>query len=45
MLMTVIVADVYAAGETPIEGIDARRRWSMACAAHGHRNVLGLAGP
>jgi UDP-N-acetylmuramate--alanine ligase len=41
---TVIVADVYPAGETPIEGVDkealieSARRW-------GHRRVLPLDGP
>ena len=41
---TVVVADVYAAGEAPIEGVDrdslaeGLRRW-------GHRHVLTLDGP
>lgn len=41
----VIVADVYAAGEAPIEGID-KDHLVAAIKAHGHRNVqrLGSAG-
>ena len=37
----VIVADVYAAGETPIPGID-RDGLVAAIKAHGHRNVTAL---
>ena len=37
----VIVADVYAAGESPIAGID-RDSLVAAIKAHGHRNVQGL---
>ena len=37
----VIVADVYPAGEKPIEGID-RAHLVAAIKAHGHRNVIGL---
>ena len=37
----VIVADVYAAGEAPIEGAD-RDHLVAAIKAHGHRNVQGL---
>ena len=40
---TVIVADVYPAGETPIEGID-RDALVDGLRAHGHRNVIPLAG-
>jgi len=39
---TVLVADVYAAGETPIEGID-RAALIAGLAAHGHRHVEALA--
>ena len=38
---TVIVADVYAAGETPIEGID-RDHFVAGLRAHGHREVIPL---
>ena len=38
----VVVADVYAAGEAPIEGAD-RDHLVAAIKAHGHRNVQGLA--
>jgi UDP-N-acetylmuramate--alanine ligase len=40
----VIVADVYAAGETPIDGID-REHLVTAIKAHGHRQVLSLEAP
>ncbi len=40
----VIVADVYPAGEKPIEGID-KQALVSAIKAHGHRNVIGLDGP
>ena len=39
----VIVAEVYAAGEAPIEGID-RDHLVAALRARGHRNVIALAG-
>jgi UDP-N-acetylmuramate--alanine ligase len=38
---TVIVADVYAAGEPPIEGID-RDHFAQGLRAHGHREVIPL---
>ena len=38
---TVIVADVYAAGETPIDGID-RDHFVAGLRAHGHREVIPL---
>ena len=41
---TVIVADVYPAGETPIEGIDCDALVE-GLRAHGHRNVLPLESP
>jgi UDP-N-acetylmuramate--alanine ligase len=41
---TVLVADVYAAGESPIEGID-RDALVAGLVAHGHRHVLPLADP
>jgi len=41
---TVIVADVYAAGETPIEGVD-RDHLVQAMRARGHRQVVPLGGP
>jgi UDP-N-acetylmuramate--alanine ligase len=41
---TVIVADVYAAGETPIAGID-RDALADGLRRFGHRNVLTLAEP
>jgi UDP-N-acetylmuramate--alanine ligase len=41
---TVILADVYAAGEQPIEGVD-KAALATAIAAHGHRHVLMLASP
>ena len=37
----VVVADVYAAGEAPIEGID-RDHFVAGLRAHGHREVLPL---
>ncbi|WP_027570704.1 UDP-N-acetylmuramate--L-alanine ligase [Bradyrhizobium sp. URHA0013] len=37
----VIVAEVYAAGETPIEGID-RDHFAAGLRAHGHREVIPL---
>ncbi|GLH79526.1 UDP-N-acetylmuramate--L-alanine ligase [Bradyrhizobium sp. SSBR45G] len=37
----VIVADVYPAGEAPIEGID-RDHFVLGLRAHGHRNVVPL---
>ena len=40
----VIVADVYAAGEKPIEGID-RAHLVSAIKAHGHRNAISLDKP
>ena len=40
----VIVADVYAAGEKPIEGMD-RDGLVAAIKAHGHRHVVGLPAP
>jgi len=36
-----IVAEVYAAGETPIEGID-RDHFAAGLRAHGHREVIPL---
>jgi UDP-N-acetylmuramate--alanine ligase len=41
---TVIVADVYAAGETPIEGVD-RDALIEGLRAHGHRQVVPLTDP
>jgi UDP-N-acetylmuramate--alanine ligase len=41
---TVIVADVYPAGESPIEGID-RDHFVLGLRAHGHREVVPLDGP
>ena len=38
---TVIVADVYPAGEAPIEGVD-KAALATAIAAHGHRHALML---
>jgi UDP-N-acetylmuramate--alanine ligase len=40
----VIVADVYPAGETPIEGAS-REALAEGLRRHGHRNVLELSGP
>ncbi len=40
----VLVADVYAAGEAPIAGID-RDGLVAGLAAHGHRDARALAGP
>ena len=40
----VIISDVYAAGEAPIEGID-RDHLVAAIKAHGHRQVLSLDRP
>ncbi|MCA1469121.1 UDP-N-acetylmuramate--L-alanine ligase [Bradyrhizobium sp. IC3195] len=37
----VVVADVYAAGEAPIEGID-RHHFVAGLRAHGHREVIPL---
>ena len=36
-----IVADVYAAGEAPVEGVD-RDHLVAAIKAHGHRDVTAL---
>ncbi len=41
---TVIVADVYAAGEQPIEGVD-RDHLVAGLRDHGHRHVIPLSGP
>jgi UDP-N-acetylmuramate--alanine ligase len=41
---SVIVADVYAAGEAPIEGVN-RDALVEGLRAHGHRQVVPLAGP
>jgi UDP-N-acetylmuramate--alanine ligase len=41
---TVIVSDVYAAGEAPLEGAD-RKALIGGLKAHGHRNVIELADP
>ncbi|WP_376089605.1 UDP-N-acetylmuramate--L-alanine ligase [Roseomonas sp. CCTCC AB2023176] len=41
---TVIVADVYAAGEQPIEGVD-QDALVEGLRAHGHRSVVPLPGP
>ncbi|MBN9002794.1 MAG: UDP-N-acetylmuramate--L-alanine ligase, partial [Rhizobiales bacterium] len=38
---TVIVADVYPAGEAPIPGID-RDNFVLGLRAHGHREVIAL---
>jgi UDP-N-acetylmuramate--alanine ligase len=40
----VIVANVYTAGEAPIEGAD-RDHLVQALRARGHRQVMGLDGP
>ena len=41
---TVIVADVYPAGETPIEGMD-KEALTAAINAHGHRHAIALPSP
>ena len=41
---TVIVADVYPAGEAPIPGID-RDALVQGLRTHGHRHVIALDGP
>jgi len=41
---TVIIADVYAAGEPPLAGVD-RDHLIEGLRSRGHRNVLGLEGP
>src|SRR5262249_21130901 len=41
---TVLVADVYSAGETPIDGID-RDALVAGLVAHGHRDTRALADP
>jgi UDP-N-acetylmuramate--alanine ligase len=41
---TVIVAQVYPAGETPIQGVD-RDALVQGLRTHGHRNVVALDGP
>ena len=41
---SVIVADVHAAGEAPIEGVD-RQGLVDGLKSHGHRHVLSLDGP
>ena len=41
---TVIVADVYPAGEAPIEGAD-KKSLAAAIAAHGHRHAIPLPAP
>jgi UDP-N-acetylmuramate--alanine ligase len=41
---TVIITDVYAAGETPIEGVNRDMLVSLAMKA-GHREVMPLGGP
>ena len=41
---TVVVADIYAAGEDPIPGID-RDSFVLGLRAHGHREVIPLEGP
>ncbi len=38
---TVVVADVYPAGEAPIEGVD-RDHFVLGLRAHGHREVIPL---
>ncbi len=40
----VIVADVYAAGEAPIPGVD-KEALTAAINAHGHRNAIALPSP
>jgi UDP-N-acetylmuramate--alanine ligase len=39
-----VVADVYPAGEAPIEGID-RDHFVLGLRAHGHREVVALQRP
>jgi UDP-N-acetylmuramate--alanine ligase len=41
---TVVVADVYAAGESPIPGVD-RDALAEGLRAHGHRDVVALPSP
>ena len=41
---SVIVADVYPAGEPPIEGVD-KNALAAAIGAHGHRHALVLPSP
>jgi UDP-N-acetylmuramate--alanine ligase len=41
---TVIVADVYPAGEAPIEGVD-KAALATAINAHGHRHAIALPAP
>jgi UDP-N-acetylmuramate--alanine ligase len=41
---TVIIADVYPAGEAPIEGVD-KQALVTAINAHGHRHALALPAP
>ena len=41
---SVVVADVHAAGEAPIEGVD-RQGLVDGLKSHGHRHVLSLDGP
>jgi UDP-N-acetylmuramate--alanine ligase len=41
---SVLVADVYPAGEAPIEGVD-KAHLVAAIGAHGHRHALALPGP
>lgn len=41
---TVIITDVYEAGELPIEGID-KAHLVESITAHGHRDVRGLSSP
>jgi UDP-N-acetylmuramate--alanine ligase len=41
---SVIVADVYPAGEAPIEGAD-KKALTTAIAAHGHRHAVALPSP
>ena len=41
---TVVIADVYPAGEAPIEGVD-KQALVAAINAHGHRHALALPAP
>ncbi len=41
---SVLVADVYPAGEAPIEGVD-KAHLAAAIGAHGHRHTLALSSP